>query len=443
MSSVRVKEKLPQYLQVRDIMNRPVVSSQALDVASVGDSSVAQGQGAHGFRGGRSVSTPFPTMEVRSIYGYRSMCILPNFDHKFSTALQSPGLQYSESPMQSPMQGASHNNGRQQVQAPYRYYPLPPQPAPPRPSYPQVQYSLGLGPTDPSSSSHGPLFPGLPPPVLSQPPPPLHIPQYNPPRSHVRHISRSVVFLWNFLTDWFAKGPDSQDPRSPLNPLATDDQRPQSRSSSRNSQTPPPSPPLTQTLFQMFRALESRKRQREEEYMSLKRMKLEHKEIQKQREERERQRWHEREMLRLQIQLEKYKREGPDPQLTAGEDTQYHAGESSGLQGTSGAPATSIEHPHSALQQHSHIQHTLESHERGGERPEHESHHTRLGGIDIGGHTTHHSHLQQQQPPQQQQPHQHHVLHGSEALGGPLSSGDAALDALTSLREGSSSGGLR
>ena len=63
MSSARVKEKLPQYLQVRDIMNRPVVSSQALDVSSVGDSSGAQGQGAHGFRGGRSVSTPFP-MEV-------------------------------------------------------------------------------------------------------------------------------------------------------------------------------------------------------------------------------------------------------------------------------------------------------------------------------------------------------------------------------------------
>jgi hypothetical protein len=67
MSSARVKEKLPQYLQVRDIMNRPVVSSQTLDVASVGDSSGAQGQGVHGFRGPRSVSTPFP-MEVRHNY---------------------------------------------------------------------------------------------------------------------------------------------------------------------------------------------------------------------------------------------------------------------------------------------------------------------------------------------------------------------------------------
>jgi hypothetical protein len=64
MSSARAKEKLPQYLQVRDIMNTPVISSQALDVFSVGDSSGAQGQGAHGLlRGGRSVSTTFP-MEV-------------------------------------------------------------------------------------------------------------------------------------------------------------------------------------------------------------------------------------------------------------------------------------------------------------------------------------------------------------------------------------------
>ncbi|KAF8319703.1 hypothetical protein DL93DRAFT_110299 [Clavulina sp. PMI_390] len=306
--------------------------------------------------------------------------------------------------------------------------------------------------------------------------------------------------------DHYNQGPGSQGPRSP-DPLAVDDVRPLSRSSSRDSPDPPSSPPLTATLFQMFRALESRKRQREEEYVSLKRMKLEHREMQKQREERERERWHEREMLRLQIQLEQYKREDP----TAGAALASAVGggpvglgvgvgddhdESTPIAGPSHTLALTQAHggassqppqqqpsdiPHSALTQHgTHLAHLgvgvgaahLESHERaasggpgstagggggGGDdssqqNPIHtpqpqsqsHSHHPRLSTLDVG----HHSHIP------------HHLIESLGSAGGPqsaaplnppgsavqsalMSPGNAALDALTSLREGTGSGGLR
>lgn len=72
MLSARVREKLPQYVQVRDIMNRPVVSSQSgLDASGVGEHSGSVGPSSGRFHGVRSVSTPFP-MEV-SIYDLLSI----------------------------------------------------------------------------------------------------------------------------------------------------------------------------------------------------------------------------------------------------------------------------------------------------------------------------------------------------------------------------------
>lgn len=356
------------------------------------------------------------------------------------------------------MQGGSHT-GRQPQ--PYiRYYPSAPQPAPPRPSYPQIPaYPLQLGNlTDPStSSSHAQLYPGLgqqQPSMMgthSQTPqqqPSALVPQNYPGQQRVirglpqvRQASLSPLELYApEALPVHVQVPESQDPRSPVNPLALEDQRPHSRSSTPDSRTPPPSPPLTQTLFQMFRALESRKRQREEDYVAVKRMKLEHKEMQRQREERERERWHDREMLRLKIQLERFKRDGidPDSQLGAGDD--YHSGGDGTGTGHGGVSALDPQ-PHPLPQQTSSAQTgQLESHERGtagsGEQVDQQQHdphhsHSRLGGLDMGGHHPH-QHLQSQQ--QQQQ----HPMHGgSESLG------DAALDALTSLREGTGSGGLR
>ncbi|KAF9510965.1 hypothetical protein BS47DRAFT_1213664 [Hydnum rufescens UP504] len=88
----RVKDKLPQFFQVRDIMNRPVVSAQALDMSPIADSPTGGG----GFRGlNRSVSTPFP--------------------------IETGGMGYTASPILSPIQS---NNGRQHSSYP-RYYPLP------------------------------------------------------------------------------------------------------------------------------------------------------------------------------------------------------------------------------------------------------------------------------------------------------------------------------
>jgi len=191
-------------------------------------------------------------------------------------------------------------------------------------------------------------------------------------------------------------------------------------------------------MFTLFRALDSRKRSREEHQVSLKRLKLEHRERDKEREERERVRWHEREVLRLQIQLERAKRGETATDIGEEDDFSPHrdpagtviagannggVGSSTGVGGGSGEMAP--------LQ---HLQHHLESHER--EREDDPR-------LDLGGATHHHQqHLQPQHVSQHL--HRHHSHHGLHAAGstdglGSGGAGDAAMDALANLRsEGSS-----
>ncbi|CUA68754.1 hypothetical protein RSOLAG22IIIB_03612 [Rhizoctonia solani] len=91
------------------------------------------------------------------------------------------------------------------------------------------------------------------------------------------------------------------------------------------SPSPPPvSPPLSASVIVKFvEAHESRKRKREEDWFALKRMRYEERE--RERTEREKQRQHERDMMRLRIELARASR-GEGPEILDGETELEHLG---------------------------------------------------------------------------------------------------------------------
>lgn len=92
-----------------------------------------------------------------------------------------------------------------------------------------------------------------------------------------------------------------------------------------SSPSPPPvSPPLSASVIVKFlEAHESRKRKREEDFIALKRMRYEERE--KERMERDKQRQHDRDMMRLRIELARASR-GEGPEMLEGENEIDHLG---------------------------------------------------------------------------------------------------------------------
>ncbi|CAE6448297.1 hypothetical protein ACGC1H_005517 [Rhizoctonia solani] len=124
-------------------------------------------------------------------------------------------------------------------------------------------------------------------------------------------------------------GPSSQRPpsghaRAPSVTRTTGGPSHPSPRHSASPSPPPVSPPLSASAIVKFvEAHESRKRKREEDWFTLKRMRYEERE--RERAEREKQRQHERDMMRLRIELARASR-GEGPEIMDGETELEHLG---------------------------------------------------------------------------------------------------------------------
>jgi hypothetical protein len=284
----RVKDKLPQFFRVRDLMNRPLPpippsSSSRHDdafLSSTGEVSA-------------SVSRPVPTPHTtRSTSGSGSMAStgirvsvdlgreVPSYRGEvqslsLTSLLLNKGISipYVEaSPIANGQDQTSTHPQAHTLQhtAPTNTFRYPPPPHPPPPRGP---YHV---PTSPYSSS----------PQQSSSAHMIHQPQ---PRMPGGPYSSSPL--------------NPQPPRHPHTHLRSSPPPAPFRLSVSPSPPPPSaSPPLSQTVAEIVKALDSKKRSREETWLSIKRIKLEEREKIREREEREKIRYHEREMMRFVAQ---------------------------------------------------------------------------------------------------------------------------------------------
>ncbi|KDQ11076.1 hypothetical protein BOTBODRAFT_57618 [Botryobasidium botryosum FD-172 SS1] len=249
----RVKDKLPQFFRVRDLMMRtpmPISASmmQRPD-ESLGETSAAGAARSHGGVGNGS------PLRV-SVEHVRS-----------TTTMQFPGLSHYTDAVDDQTMGL----------APY----MDPNQSPSMKAYGAGMHMRYQPPLLPPPSRGG-FLPGAP----SYSPQSLAAPLAGPPQPPAQPHHPTPIPTPTRTTLSRVRSPPPQPPRlSPSPP------------------PPSPSPPLSESLATILQRLDSRKRQREEIQLSIKRARYEERERERDAYERERVRYHEREMLRLRIEL--------------------------------------------------------------------------------------------------------------------------------------------
>ncbi|KAG8734109.1 hypothetical protein FRC11_011795 [Ceratobasidium sp. 423] len=353
----RVKEKLPQFFRVRDLIKRTQTSSVATNSIPSGQTSPTRQQNpqvraptqapqviptpqtprhpASGSLGESSSGATRPSAmqgatghaaanvglnlsgshspvnrnfvpqqqqhggNIGFPYGMPSnVSQTPHMTHASTQQLQQQQPQQQPQQQQFQQQQSQHHQAQQRLQHPSQH--------PHQLSIQHRPYASGSGVSGPASASApSPSFqapqsiltrsPALPPPAA---PSAMAGPStQRPPSGHARAPSVTRT----------TGGPSHASPRHSASPSP-----------------PPVSPPLSASVIVKFvEAHESRKRKREEDWFALKRMRYEERE--KERAEREKQRQHERDMMRLRIELTRASR-GEPPEILDGETELEHLG---------------------------------------------------------------------------------------------------------------------
>ncbi|CAE6440025.1 unnamed protein product [Rhizoctonia solani] len=333
----RVKEKLPQFFRVRDLIKRTQNTSTVAtnSISSSGQTSPTRAtaqnpqvrattqapQGiptpqtprhpASGSLGESSTSATRPSAMQGTghaaaniaAWGKYWICLWDAFQCLSASAKQQQQQQQQQLQQQQQQfqqQQSQHHQAQQQRLQHSQHQ------GPHQLSIQHRPYASGSGVSGPASATApSPSFPA-PQTILTRSPalPPPSAPSamagpstQRPPSGHARAPSVTRT----------TGGPSHTSPRHSTSPSP-----------------PPVSPPLSATMIMKFvDAHESRKRKREEDWIALKRLRYEERE--KERIERDKQRQHERDMMRLRIELARASR-GEPAEILEGESELEHLG---------------------------------------------------------------------------------------------------------------------
>ncbi|KAB5595913.1 hypothetical protein CTheo_677 [Ceratobasidium theobromae] len=328
----RVKEKLPQFFRVRDLIKR---TQSTTSIAPSAQTSPTRPPAQNPQVRPPPVQSPqTPRHPASGSLGESSSSARPPMQGASHPASVALGLSGPHSPatrtfVQQPQQHGNnmpfYMGGNVSQQAPHLHastpQQIPQQPFPQQPHHPTQQriqhphqLSIQHRPYPTGSAVSGPASASA------------HSPSFQPPQNI---LTRSPALLPPPAPT--LAGPSTQRPpsghRAPSVPRTAGGPSRASPHHSSSPSPPPVSPPLSGSVIVKFlEAHESRKRKREEDWLALKRMRYEERE--KERAEREKQREHERcsrEMMRLRIDLARASR-GATSEMLDGESELEHLG---------------------------------------------------------------------------------------------------------------------